>query len=290
MNVDAIQFDLTAADGYRLAASRYPATGPIKGRLIVAGATAVPQGFYKRFALFAAARGFEVLTIDYRGIGRSRPDSLKGFRMNLLDWAKLDLAAAVEAMADESLPLYIVGHSYGGHAFGLLPNHTKVTGFYTFGTGAGWHGYMPVGERLRVLVMWKAVLPLLTWWKGYCPWKMLGMGEDLPADAYRQWRHWCQYPRYFFDDPTMRGIETSFAEVRTPIVAANARDDLWAMPTSRDAFVQAYRNAPLTRVDIDPGQVGGSIGHMGYFRQAAEPIWEGVLEWFTSLTPEAVAQ
>ena len=143
MNVDALQFDLTAADGYRLAASRYPAVGSPKGRLIVAGATAVPQGFYRRFALFAASRGFEVLTFDYRGIGGSRPDSLKDFRMDLLDWARLDLAAAVEAMADNSLPLYIVGHSYGGHAFGLLPNHARVTGFYTLGTGAGWHGICP---------------------------------------------------------------------------------------------------------------------------------------------------
>jgi predicted alpha/beta hydrolase len=48
------------------------------------------------------------------------------------------LAAAVDAMADGSAPLYLVGHSYGGHAFGLLFNHHKVAGFYVFGTGAGW--------------------------------------------------------------------------------------------------------------------------------------------------------
>jgi iron complex outermembrane receptor protein len=48
------------------------------------------------------------------------------------------LAAAVDAMADGSAPLYLVGHSYGGHAFGLLSNHHNVAGFYVFGTGAGW--------------------------------------------------------------------------------------------------------------------------------------------------------
>src|SRR5262245_22578014 len=117
---------LTAADGYVLSGNRYRANASPKGRLVLAGATAVPQGFYKRFAEFASARGFETLTFDYRGIGLSRPPSLKGFRMDLLDWARLDLAAAVEAMADGPVPLYIVGHSYGGHAFGLLPNHHKV--------------------------------------------------------------------------------------------------------------------------------------------------------------------
>lgn len=278
---------LIAADGYRLGGMRYPAAGSVRGRLIVAGATAVSQRFYRRFAEFAAARGFETLTFDYRGIGQSRPASLKDFRMDLLDWARLDLASAVEAMADTAIPLYVLGHSYGGHAFGLLPNHSKVAGFYVFGTGAGWHGYMPLAERLRVQAMWKLILPVLTWWKGYCPWKMLGLGEDLPADAYRQWRHWCRFPRYFFDDPAMPGIEQSYAEVRTPIVAANALDDKWARPESRDAFVQEYRNAPLRREDVDPKRLGSSVGHMGYFRPSAQPLWESVLEWFSSLPGSA---
>lgn len=275
---------LVAADGYVLAANRYRPECKPRARLIVAGATAVPQGFYRRFAQHCAAQGFETLTFDYRGIGLSRPASLKGFRMDLVDWARLDLAVAVETMATDDLPLYLVGHSFGGHAFGLLPNHQKVAGFYVFGTGAGWHGYMPLGERLRVLTMWNLVLPVLTWWKGYCPWKMLGMGEDIPIDVYRQWRHWCRYPHYFFDDPAMRGIERDYAEVRTPIIAANALDDLWAPPVSRDAFIQGYRNAPLIRKDLDPLLLGGKIGHMGYFRQSAEPLWNEVLEWFTGLT------
>jgi predicted alpha/beta hydrolase len=280
---DAIPIDLVAADGYVLAGNRFPAHGLLKGRLVVAGATGVPQGFYKRFAQFASRRGFETLTFDYRGIGLSSPPSLKGFRMDLLDWARQDLAAAVDAMADGATPLYITGHSFGGHAFGLLPNQTKVAGFYVFGVGAGWHGHMPLGEGLRVRVMWNLVLPVLTWWKGYSPWKMLGIGEDLPADVYRQWRHWCRFPRYFFDDPAMKGIERTYAEVRTPIVAANALDDLWATPPSRDAFMQGYRNALVTWKDLDPREVGVKIGHMGYFRQTAEPLWESMLDWFTSL-------
>ena len=110
---------------------------------------------------------------------------------------------------------------------------------------------------------------------------MLRLGEDLPLGVYRQWRHWCRYPNYFLDDPQMAHVEEKYAQVRTPIVAANALDDLWALPRSRDAFMQAYRNAPLTRIDIDPRKGLGSIGHMGYFRQNAEPLWDRVLAWFS---------
>lgn len=146
MTTDVIPVSLTAADGYVLGGCRYPADTALKGRLVVAGATAVPQGFYRRFAQFAGTRGFETLTFDYRGIGQSRPPSLHGLRTDFLDWARLDLAAAVDTMADGAVPLYVVGHSYGGHAFGLLPNHRKVAGFCVFGTGAGWHGYMPLAN------------------------------------------------------------------------------------------------------------------------------------------------
>lgn len=273
---------LKAADGYHLAAMRYPAAAPRVGRLVVAGATGVPQRFYRRFAEHAAARGFETLTLDYRGIGLSRPATLRRFRMDYLDWARLDLAAAVEAMSDEAEgPLFMVGHSFGGHAFGLLPNHERVARFCTFATGAGWHGWMPPLERLRVLALWRVVGPLLTRWKGYLPWSLLGMGEDLPLNVYRQWRHWCRYPRYFFDDPAMPQLAESFAAVRTPIVAVNALDDLWAPPRSRDAFMAAYRGTSWQAIDVDPRRAGlGAIGHMGYFRDAAQPLWDQALQWF----------
>jgi predicted alpha/beta hydrolase len=84
----------------------------------------------------------------------------------------------------------MVGHSFGGHAFGVLPNHRKVAKFYTFGTGAGWHGWMPPSEQLKVHIMWKILGPLLVKWKGYLAWSKLGMGEDLPLGVFREWKNW----------------------------------------------------------------------------------------------------
>ena len=272
---------IAARDGYPLTALRYAATAPRRARLIVAGATGVPQGFYRHFAGFAAAQGYEVLTLDYRGIGLSKPASLRGLRMAYLDWAHHDLAAAVDSIPDDGVPLFMVGHSFGGHAFGLLPNHQRVARFYTFATGAGWHGWMPPAEQLKVGLMWRIAGPLLVRWKGYLAWSKLGMGEDLPLGVYRDWKHWCQFPRYFFDDPAMAHVQAQFARVTTPIIAANAVDDLWAPPASRDAFMSGYRNSAWRGIDIDPHGSGiGAIGHMGYFRRHCEPLWHNVLSWF----------
>ncbi len=274
---------LLAADGYAIAATRYRPLQPQARRpaLVVAGATAVPQGFYRRFAEHAAARGYDTLTLDYRGIGLSAPASLKGFRMDYLDWGRLDLAAGVAAMQKEGRPVVVVGHSYGGHALGLLPDPTQVTAAWTFATGAGWHGWMPPLERLRVLFMWRVLGPLMTRRAGYLPWSKLGMGEDLPLDVYRQWRDWCRHPRYFFDDPAMKPVTERFDHVRFPIVAVNALDDAWAPPASRDAFMAGYRQAPVRTVTVDPRRSGiGPVGHMGYFRPQATVLWNDALDWF----------
>ena len=283
---------LRAADGYTITALRYPAIRTEHARIVVAGATGVPQRFYRRMADYMAQRGVSVLTLDYRGIGLSKPDTLKGFGADQMDWVA-DLAAGVEHMGDGSVPLYMVGHSLGGHLFGLLPNHHKAAGLYTFATGAGWHGHMSTGERLKAVVMWNTVAPLLAAWKGYLGWSVIGMGEDLPLKVYQQWRRWCQHPRYFFDDPQMAATVARYRGVRTPIVAANASDDAWAPPKSRDAFMGAgYVNAPWTGRDITPQSLRvRHIGHMGYFRPGAESLWQSALDWFAALpdTQEASA-
>lgn len=276
------RIELTTSDGYIITAMQFQPDMECIGKIIVAGATGVPQGFYRRFAEYAASQGYRVLTLDYRGLGLSKPENLKGFEMKYLDWATRDLTAAVDYFNQDELPLYMVGHSFGGHAFGLLNNHSAIDKFCTFATGAGWHGWMPNAEQFKVQLMWKVIGPVMTSWKGYLPWKMLGMGEDLPLGVYKDWRRWCQYPNYFFEDPEMKGIDEPYKTVKTPIRAVNSVDDLWAPPQSRDAFMKAYTQAPVELLDLRPSDVGmPTIGHMGYFRPQAQALWKQTLEWFS---------
>jgi len=88
----------------------------------------------------------------------------------------------------------------------------------------------------------------------------------------------------------MPGLEARFAEITTPITAVSATDDLWASPASRDAFMSAYRNADYRAVTIDPQtQNLRPLGHMGYFRPHAEPLWQDALDWFEQLNLAARA-
>lgn len=280
-------FTIIAADGYELGAMRYLPDSQSAGHIVLGGATGVPQGFYRRFAQFAVTRGFDVTTVDFRGIASSAPATLKGFTMDYRDWARLDIAAAIDAAGDNGKePVYVVGHSYGGQSLGLLPRPERVAAMYTFGTGSGWTGWMPRSERLRVRFMWNVVGPIVTRSTGYLAWSRLGMGEDLPLGAYHQWKRWCRYPEYFFEDPELPGVQAEYDRVTAPIVAVNSLDDRWIPPAARDAFMRHYRNAPWTGVDLDPHASGlGPLGHMGYFRKGAEPLWAPALDWLDEQRP-----
>ena len=273
---------ICADDGYVLSGYQYHLkTKAIRAQLIVAGATGVPQAFYRRFAEYMTQFGYAVFTFDYRGIGESKPDSLKGFEMSYLDWGKKDLSALIDLIEKNKLPILMVGHSYGGHALGLLPNHHKLTAFYTFGTGAGWSGYMPKIEAAKVKLMWNIVFPLMVAKSGYLPWSKLNMGEDLPLNAYQLWRKWCKNPQYCFADPEYAFLKDMYAQVEIPIYAAVATDDAWALPKSRDVFMAYYTRAKLTPLDLNPKDYNmKNIGHMGYFRKNAQPIWDQVVQTF----------
>jgi len=271
----------SASDGYPLIGTLYTTEHGIKANIVLCSATGVPQAFYRRFAEYATQFGYQVLTFDYRGVAQSAPKRLKGFKMSYLDWGTLDLAAAIDFLAQDPIPLFMVGHSYGGQALGLAPNHAKVTAMYCFGTGAGWHGYMPFKEKMKVQVIWNIIFPPMVAVTGYLPWNKLNMGVDLPIGVYQQWRKWCKNLTYFFADPEQHALIAQYTQVKTPIYAVSALDDDWALPNSRHAFMQHYSNAPMQFINISASDYGlKEIGHMGYFRKGAEKIWDEILHSF----------
>ncbi len=89
----------------------------------------MPRKIYRGFATYLAEQGFATMTYDYRGIGGSRPETLKGFAARMRDWASLDVAGAIDHLRGvwPQLPLAVVGHSFGGQAVGLVPNNGEIS-------------------------------------------------------------------------------------------------------------------------------------------------------------------
>lgn len=270
-----IERDVAPADGHAIAARFWMPKCPPRAAVLVAPAMGTPQSYYADFAAWLAAQGFAVATFDYRGTGRSLRGRPGAVRADILDWARLDCAAMVDATAAlaPGAPLHWIGHSLGGQIVPFVPNHDRVDRIVTIAAGSGyWRDNVPALRR-KVWLLWWVAAPLLTPVFGYFPGRRLRMVGDLPAGVIRQWRRWCLSPDYVV------GVEGAaserFAAVRAPIVSLSFVDDEMMSARSIASLHRWYVNAPRRDERIAPSDVGlRRIGHFGFFRAAhARALW-----------------
>ncbi|WP_248798052.1 alpha/beta fold hydrolase [Pseudomonas sp. MWU13-2105] len=112
-----------AADGFALGgfAWRHADSAGVRPVVIINAATSVRCRHYSRFADYLFANGMDVITYDYRGIGESRPATLRGLKASWTDWGALDFEAMLQRATREhpGQPIDVVAHSFGGCAVGL---------------------------------------------------------------------------------------------------------------------------------------------------------------------------
>lgn len=272
---------IAARDGYQLAATVFsPTTTPVRA-VLINSATAVPRKIYRGFATYLAEQGCAVLTYDYRGIGGSRPASLRGFQVRMRDWAALDVAGAIDHMRAvwPRLPLAVVGHSFGGQAVGLAPNNNDISRALFVAAQAGYWRLFHSPEKYRVYAMLRFIGSPIAHTLGYVPGK-LGIGEDLPRDVFLEWTGWVMRPRYFFDDPTLDAL-ANFPNYRGALRAICLTDDPWATPAAVDLLCSGFTGTTAKRSDIRPADIGAAkIGHFGFFRpEHRDTLWRDAAQW-----------
>ena len=269
----------SARDGYTLAATVFtPASAP-RGAVLINSATAVPRKIYRGFAAYLAEQGHTVLTYDYRGIGGSRPRSLRGVKTRMRDWAALDVAAAIDHMRSVwvKLPLAVVGHSFGGQALGLAPNNTEVSRALFVAAQAGYWRLFHSPEKYRVYAMLRLIGAPVARTLGYVPGR-LGIGEDLPRDVFLEWTGWVMQPRYFFDDATLDAL-ANFPRYRGALRAICLADDPWATAPAVDLLCSGFTGTTPERIDIRPTGAA-KIGHFGFFRpEHRDTLWRDAAAW-----------
>ena len=266
---------IPATDGFELAATIYGTGADV---VIVNSATAVPRTYYEPFAKFLATEGYTVVSYDYRGIGESRPESLRGFVCQASDWGLLDMQGVFNWVLAEFDPatLFVVGHSAGGQQAGMLLGADRITAMATMSSQSGYWGLQREGTEFKTRVQVSVFLPPLTHLFGYFPWSKIGSAEDLPKGAALQWARWCRDPDYLLGDPSLP-IDR-FKEFAAPVLAYSVDDDDWGTARSVEAMMSVYPNVDF--VHIAPADFGlTSLGHFGFFRPKARPLWEEALAW-----------
>jgi predicted alpha/beta hydrolase len=270
------------ARGHALAASVFEAPGS-DTVVLVNAATGVPRQFYKYFAAYLRDHGWTTLTYDYRGIGGSVPASLRGFDARMRDWALIDMPALIDWICAELRPrrLFSIGHSFGGQGIGLIEDPHRITAMVGVSAQSGYWGVQGGAERYRARFAVTVLIPALTRLFGYFPWSRFAAGEDLPAGVALEWARWCRDHDYLLGDETLP-LER-YTAFDAPILAYSIDDDDWGTSRAVDDMMRAYSN--VTRRHLVPADYGlDKLGHMGFFRQGSEAVWDETIAWLDAVS------
>ena len=269
-----------AADGFELAVTRFCGAGRPWGNVLVAGAMGVRQDFYAPFARFLAAEGLNVLTFDYRGMGRSGGERVAKIDADVLDWARKDLAAMIaEARkASPQLPLALVGHSLGGQIFALAPGYQGIGCVLNVAAGVGDYR-LNTRMPLRVRFLWYFLFPVLTPIFGYFPGRKVRMIGDLPRRVAWQWRRWCMHPDYLVSEGDW--ARQALASAEAPILSYSFEDDIYIGKRAVERLNAFYSRARIEHRHVVPRENGiGAVGHFNYFSERRrDDLWRDAAGW-----------
>jgi predicted alpha/beta hydrolase len=271
---------IKARDGFKLSATIRRPLSEIKGVIQMNCGTGIPQKVYSNLAIYLTKYGYVTVTYDYRGIGNSKPKSLRGFLSNIEDWGIIDMASIFDWIINEfpNEKKIIIGHSMGGQLVGLMDNFKKIDKLILIASSTGYWRDMSSPFKWLMPPLWFLLIPLTTYIYGYTNAKKLRQGENLPKGVALQWRDWCINPNYFDDHFQKSNTRLFFDKLRIPLKSIQITDDPIANEITANKILKYYENAIIEIEKISPEQHGvKKIGHIGFFsRQFKDTLWRNL--------------
>lgn len=269
---------IATPDGAGVSGRLFHPEGPPRAAVLVAGGAAIRQRFYQGFAEALAAQGIAAMTVDYRGIG----DSMYAHPAPTMSGWATDISAALDHLRGRvDAPVFYVGHSFGGQALGLLPEpNARIAGAVLVAAQSGFVGHWPWPSRLWIGAVMYGVLPVTAKVLGRVP-GWLGLGEDMPGGAAREWAAWCRHPGYTTE--ALPHPRLTYGSFRGEILALSFPDDAYAPRPAVDALLGFFRNAEVEHRVIAPESVPQKkIGHFAFFRRSSSALWAPVVDWISA--------
>lgn len=279
MSENEIQF--SCADGYTLNGTRFDHVNANGRAVVIASALGVPRKFYTPLARFLADQGFCVLTFDYRGIGDSRKGPVRGSAMRMEDWGRLDIDAALgwALRQFKSAKFFLLGHSAGAQLAGLAANSQRLDAMVFASVSSAHPGHWPMPARLSLLALMHVMVPLLSIGRDFHPRIGALSSMPVPAGVTAQWARWGRTPGYLFD-PAHALDRSGYARLRKPLLAFHFDDDDYGPLPAHEAILAAYPNCTIARRRIKAADLGGKIGHFGFFRERMrDTLWKQTADW-----------
>lgn len=277
--IEAGNLEITTQDNFTLKANIFAPATANNQVILIGGATAVYQKYYAPLATYLAEEGYTVYTFDYRGVGDSRPVSLKDFKAKMQDWGSLDLDAMIAYITSQHrrAKLIYLGHSVGGQLLALTPKSRLLKKIVLVAPQLSYWKLWPLWSQLPTFLLMQVVLPSTSFICGYYPGRTLKLFYDLPKGVALEWALWCRSRNGLLAHHSDKIIK----DLPIPMLAYSFADDLIAPKKAADALLTRYTQTQLEWRHYAPSELGmNRIGHFGFFRSEYQGIfWIQLLTW-----------
>lgn len=276
------KINLKAADGYPIAVHLFTPKESNGKLLLVNSATGVKQQIYFSFAKYFAQTGYTVITYDYRGIGLSKPEKMRGFKATMRSWGTVDFKAVTDFISENysEYRKFCVGHSVGALILGMNPASTMFEKFVFVGTQKAFVGNLNFKTKVLSYVGFGVVQPISTTIFGYFPAHFMGLGESLPAGSAHDWRTLVLNRKS--TNRLLEKIDEDYSKNLTQnVLVIRAEDDSWLTETAvRKLLEETYPYMkPVYRLVHTIESEKGEIGHINFFRSYNRKLWEIVSDY-----------
>jgi predicted alpha/beta hydrolase len=256
-------------DGASVGIRRFGNEG--RAAIVCTAAMGVEAGFYTRLALALQSRGYQVFTVDNRGLGLSSVEIRRGVDHGFREVAEVDMPAVVKWVREGTgdRPLVLLGHSLGGQLNCLYAAGAPVkpdalvllTCCSVYWGSFQWP--MNFGLWLFGFIA-RGITEALGFWPG----KVLRFGRKEPLTLTRDWTHQCRTGRY---EPRGSRVdyEARLAELELPVLAISFTDDTYAPKEAVDHLLRKMPAAATDHLHIDPEELG--VERLSHFDWAKRP-------------------
>ena len=273
--------EIRTKDGKKIGLTVYHPDNEKKKVMVVGATGGVRQEFYEPFAGFFQKQGFTVITFDYRGMGRSAPDELKGYAANMHQWAVQDIDAVILYAKNKFIQqeLIYVGHCVGGEIVGLAQASQFINKLVLVNSALSCKKLWPLKERFKIVAI-RPVVRLLNRVFGYFPGKRIGYAENVPKGVMHEWANWCSKQNGLFD----AFPDNNYRKLRIPLLAISFSDN-WNSPVKAvQELLNRFASASITWHHMRPADLNRKqVGHYGFFYPEMEDsLWPLLLKWINS--------
>lgn len=230
---------------------RYP-NRSARAQIVVLPAMGVPAGYYGPFAEALRRGGFDVNVVELRGQGRSAVRASRRVDFGYGDLLREEVARAIERTKRPGCPLFLVGHSLGGHLalmhLGLSPGDAAGVALVAVASPyyRGWTG----AHSLRVLASTQAAM-VVARGLGYFPGHKLGFGGRQGRSLIRDWAATGRHGRYVANGFERVDFDRAVAALKIPVLSLTLEGDSLAPPRGAEGVTQKLAMADITRVHLD---------------------------------------